>query len=331
MVDISLAFLNNGNCIFLLSCEGKPKKPVMGLGYDISTYADCFVVLGFAKYAVVSKDSAILELALKLYHSIMERFEHNSFQTEPEPTPKGYKAHGVPMILLNISQELYDALSTFGNSEAKKVWDKCTVLKNEILRSFLSKDNIIHELVNISDQLGNSILERYINPGHSLEDMWFIMGYAMRTNDSELVETVSAVIEKTFEIGWDHEFGGLLHFMDQEGGPPKGDNQVEDTGLLKKLKADWDNKLWWVHAEALYATLLCYHLTHKDIMFKLYQKIHDYTFKIFPNSNTEIGEWIQIRDRQGRPIDKVVALPVKDPFHISRCYINIIELLEKVK
>ena len=320
-------FLDNGHCAFLLSREGKPRESVPGSGYDTSIYADCFVALGFAKYASVSKDDAILDLTLQIYDSIIERFQHNQFRTEPEPTPQGYKAHGVPMILLNISQEVCDALSDFGNGEAKRVWDQCTMLKNEILGSFLSKQNIIHELVNASDEFNNSIFERYINPGHSLEDIWFTLKYAMRTNDSELFVTANTVIEKTFEIAWDKEFGGLLHFVDQNGGPPQGNNQVGDTGLLKKLQADWDNKLWWVHAEALYSTLLCYILTNNANMFKLYQKVHDYTFKTFPNSNKEIGEWIQIRDRQGRPIDKVVALPVKDPFHIIRCFINIIELL----
>jgi N-acylglucosamine 2-epimerase len=326
-------FLANGHCVFLLSRDGKPKEPVAGRGYDTSIYAECFAVLGFAKYAAVSKDPAVLESAMKLYGSIIDRFDRHDFRTDPEPTPKGYKAHGVPMILLNISQEVYAALSAFGNSEARKVWNRCTALKNEILTGFLAKDNLIHELVKLSGQADQStvpIFERIINPGHTLEDMWFMMRYAMQTNDHSLLETIGRIIEKAFTVGWDQEFGGLLHFTDQEGGKPKGDQKVEAPGLLQKIKEDWDKKLWWVHAEAMYSTLLCYHLTHKAIMFNLYQKVCDYTFKTFPNPNKKVGEWIQIRDRQGNPIEKVVALPVKDPFHISRCYINIIELLGKM-
>ena len=40
-------------------------------------------------------------------------------------------------------------------------------------------------------------------------------------------------------------------------------------------------------------------------------------------------EWIQIRTREGYPQEKVVALPVKDPYHIIRNVILIIELLEE--
>jgi len=44
-----------------------------------------------------------------------------------------------------------------------------------------------------------------------------------------------------------------------------------------------------------------------------YQKIFDYTFRVFPNPDQQIGEWIQIQRREGKPQTKVVALPVKDP------------------
>lgn len=38
-------------------------------------------------------------------------------------------------------------------------------------------------------------------------------------------------------------------------------------------------------------------------------------------------EWVQIRTRSGQPEEKVVALPVKDPYHIIRNLILILELL----
>jgi N-acylglucosamine 2-epimerase len=40
-------------------------------------------------------------------------------------------------------------------------------------------------------------------------------------------------------------------------------------------------------------------------------------------------EWIQIRDREGTPIRRVVALPVKDPYHIARCFLKILLLLRR--
>ena len=64
--------------------------------------------------------------------------------------------------------------------------------------------------------------------------------------------------------------------------------------------------------------------TNDEELKSWYQKIFDYTFRVFPNPDENIGEWIQIQTREGKPQTKVVALPVKDPFHIAR---NILYIL----
>jgi N-acylglucosamine 2-epimerase len=48
-------------------------------------------------------------------------------------------------------------------------------------------------------------------------------------------------------------------------------------------------------------------------------RIEDYTLRTFPDHDH--GEWLQIRSRDGSPLDQVVALPVKDPMHIARSLI----------
>jgi len=94
--------------------------------------------------------------------------------------------------------------------------------------------------------------------------------------------------------------------------------------MIAKLRQDWDTKLWWVHSEALYALLLAHHHGAGDWAWEWYQRVHDYTFRTFPAPE---GEWIHIRTREGAPVDKVVALPVKDPFHVPRAFLHIIRLL----
>jgi N-acylglucosamine 2-epimerase len=92
---------------------------------------------------------------------------------------------------------------------------------------------------------------------------------------------------------------------------------------------DWGSKLWWVHSEALYTTLLLFDRTDDEEFLAWFERVFDYVFATFPNPDKSIGEWIQIRTREGKPQEKVVALPVKDPYHIIRNVILIIELLEK--
>ncbi len=324
-------FLEDGRCAFLLSQNGTPKEPEPGKGYDYSIYADCFVVLGFAKYAAVSGDSAVLDAALQLYDSIVGRIERDDFQTYPEPTPKGYKCHGIPMIMLNVSQELGQALAGFDHPRTAEIEQRCSAFSDEVMTEF-GQGDLLFELINRTDHTEQSLLTRFINPGHNIENMWFVMHHALKTNDIATIDQAVAIVAKMFELGWDSEYGGLYHFVDREGGRPRGSiNRPSANALIKKIENGWDDKLWWVHSEALYTTLLGYHLTGDRRMIEAYQKVHDYSFATFPNPNARIGEWIQIRDRYGKPQEKVVALPVKDPFHITRNFILMIELLRNME
>ena len=138
------------------------------------------------------------------------------------------------------------------------------------------------------------------------------------------------MVESTFRTGWDKEYGGLLHFVTCDGKGMTGKvGDAADEPQMKLVLDDWGSKLWWVHSEALYTTLLTFDRTGDEAFQRDFETVFDYTFRTFPNPDRSIGEWIQIRTREGHPQEKVVALPVKDPYHIIRNVVLIIELLEK--
>ena len=56
-----------------------------------------------------------------------------------------------------------------------------------------------------------------------------------------------------------------------------------------------------------------------------HERLHGYVFRTFPAGPGR--EWVQIRDRDGAPLDATVALPVKDPFHVARALLLLVELL----
>ena len=322
--------LDNGHCAFVMDRTGTPKEQVPGAGYDTSIYADCFVILGLSQYALTARDQAALDFAHALYRSVLDRLASGSYRTEPYPTPAGYKAHGIPMIMLNVSQELAGALRGLGHGASPQVDRRADGYMREIMDHFVA-DDLVHEMIDASNRrVPGTLLGRYINPGHTLEDMWFIMHQALAKGDRDTIERAAPIVLRTLEVGWDEEFGGLCLFVDQDGGMPRGSTAgVGDHVMVSKIKSDWDNKLWWPHAEGLYTTLLAHHHTGDRRLLQWYHRLREYTFRVFPNPDREIGEWIQIRDRQGAPQDKVVALPVKDPFHILRALILIIELLQQ--
>ena len=152
-----------------------------------------------------------------------------------------------------------------------------------------------------------------------------------RFSDSERLKKTVRCLKNALRIGWDEEYGGICLFRDFRGGEPTGTVLNPEEPMYKKATEDKYSKLWWVHSEAMYTTLLCYKKTKDEDFLRLFEKVFDYTYKTFPNPNREIGEWIQIRTRDGKPQEKVVALPVKDPYHIIRNVILIIELLEGKK
>ena len=82
------------------------------------------------------------------------------------------------------------------------------------------------------------------------------------------------------------------------------------------MQRTWDTKLWWVHAETLYATALLARRTGSPEIARWAEQVREYTMATFPDPEGQ--EWIQIRSRDGSPLDEVVALPVKDPMHIAR-------------
>ena len=100
--------------------------------------------------------------------------------------------------------------------------------------------------------------------------------------------------------------------------------------MVPRLLRHWYVKLWWVHAEALYALALAGRLTDDEGMGDRYAQLHEYTFSTFPNSDTRVGEWIQVRDRAGRPGKTEASLPVKDPYHHWRALMLLIELAEQM-
>jgi N-acylglucosamine 2-epimerase len=318
------AFLENGHVSFVLSRTGEPIDPAGNGRLDFSTFADCFVVLGLAAFAVATpvepEARRFSEVARSLYDSVLERKAQGTFVTQPEPMPEGYDPHAIPMIILGLSEDLEDALRRVSSSRADGVAAHARDMMNTILSRFVDADGVLHEAVPLSGGFDTeSIVGRLHNPGHTIEDLWFMAHRLLRSDQCERVADLLPIAARAMELGWDTEYGGMLHFVDSSGGPPSAPaGALENHPMVAKIRDTWANKLWWPHTEALYTLLLLGVLTKDDRMLSWYRRVKEYTFATFPNPDESVGEWIQIRDRTGAPVNQVVALPVKDPFHIIR-------------
>jgi N-acylglucosamine 2-epimerase len=210
------------------------------------------------------------------------------------------------MILTEVTNELAQTtgdpnLEQQADEYARQIMNHFLRPKRRLLVEFLSED--FHELPFNEGT--------YVMPGHAIESMWFVLHLARRRHDEGLIRRAAEAIKWHLEAGWDPDYGGLFLGIDAEGKEP--------------LLPHADTKIWWPHTEALYALLLGHELTRRNWCLEWYEKVHDWAFHHF--SMPEVGEWRQRLDRTGKPITDVVALPVKDPFHLPRACILILQLL----
>lgn len=309
-------FLPNGNCVYVLSASGEQKSD------DSSLYADCFVLLGFSEYAAVAGDAEFLARAFALYERLLARLDSGSFRTDPYPIPAGYTAHSLAMVRLRFTQSLAAAAAALAHPRKEELAIAEQAAAAALLEKFVRSDGLVAELIPADPARDGTLLARHATPGHVLESMWFVLRTAAAAGRGDWIERACLTIEWAARIGWDHEYGGLFRYTDREGGEPKGERG--DSPYEALVRDTWDTKIWWPHAEALFSLLVA---SRYAALESWHTKVHDYVFRTFPHPDPRVGEWIQIRDRRGVPLDKVVALPVKDPYHILQDVLLCVEYL----
>ena len=92
-----------------------------------------------------------------------------------------------------------------------------------------------------------------MNPGHTIENMWFIldaMEISEDLNTPALLEEICMITKKALEAGWDKEYGGLFHYASLTGGPLTGDaGELEEEPVMVYARRNCMGKIWWVHSE----------------------------------------------------------------------------------
>jgi N-acylglucosamine 2-epimerase len=280
--------------------------------------------LGLSEVARLRRDRGMLDRAIDLFDTVQRRIASGRFRTEPYPVPAGHRTHAIPMIVLGVAQEMTRAAADLGHPRHHDLRAVAIARIDDIMTIFVREDLLVDEVVPDGDRSPHArLLTAHVNPGHTIESMWFVIESAHAAGRAPVVERAARVMERALRIGWDEGHGGLLRFVDLRGGPPSG----TPASAYEELILDtWDTKIWWPHAEALYGSLLACLATDDPRLLHHHDRVLRYTMSVFPNPDRSVGEWIQVRDRRGAPLSKVVALPVKDPFHIARALMLSVEL-----
>lgn len=274
----------------------------------ISIYADCFAIYGLSELYRANGDARLLEAALRSFWRVVRRIDEPEFnEVAPYQLPRNRRPHAISMMLTEVASEL--AITT-GDAAVEEVAERHAML---VMERFVRAD--LGALVEFLDweyrpldgNEGTAVM-----PGHAMECMWFVIHWAQRRGKEEVVRRAIEVLRWHMELGWDKEFGGIFLGMDARGGAPFIPNA--------------EKKVWWPHTEALYALLLAHRISGEAWCMEWYWRVHEWSFAKFAMAG---GEWRQRLDREGNPITELIALPVKDPFHLPRAVILIMQLLKQ--
>jgi N-acylglucosamine 2-epimerase len=313
------ALLPDGTTAFVTTRAGEPVEPSPGSGLHTSVFADLFAALGFAGAARLRPDEGWGELAEAMLVRSARAIGSGRFRSDPYPVPDGHLSFGLPMILVGVGEQVHRA--TASADSARIVRDAA----HRIEEHFLDGDDVV-EMPVVGDGGQETLLVRHRTPGHVLEALWFLHHARDLLPGSDLAEPsrLARIARHALELGWDHDHGGLLRYVDRDGGPPSGTRSADP---YERLVVDtWDTKLWWPNAEALYTTELLARAAADPGLAAWHARVRDYTLGTFPEGPGR--EWTQIRNRDGSPLEKTVALPVKDPFHIARALLMLVETEE---
>jgi N-acylglucosamine 2-epimerase len=305
-------FDQDGRVYFAVTRDGRPLRKRRYL------FAEIFAILAYAEYARAAKDRSALDTARRILAMVQELAGRpwnvpGALEPKVDPSTRPMRGHSMSMILINTLQVLREA----DDSSAPLPYDSLIARQiDEVFRYFVKPEKraLLETVGPAGEYLGETPEGRCVNPGHAIETAWFILTEARRTGDTSLVRRTLPLLDWSLEIGWDRRHGGILYFVDVEGKQP--------------VQYEWDMKLWWVHNEAIYATLLAHVMTGEKKYEAWFDRVLSWSLAHFPDR--AYGEWFGYLHRDGSVSHDLKGNLWKGPFHLPRqqlfCHLLLKEL-----
>ena len=286
-------FDRDGRMFFSVTADGRPLRKRRYL------FTETFAVIGTAEYARATGDAAALQRAIDTYRLVVDHLRDPSkLESKVFPQTRRAKAHNVSMIMLATTQEL--RLAAPGDPLYTQVIDEAL---DQILNIFLDEDaDAVFEVMGADNRRLDTVdwPQADAGPRHGIGRLCAARGDRARRFDADPAGAEDDRLLDGARLG--REYGGLLYFVDVEGAPP--------------TQLEWDMKLWWPHAEALYALLLAYHISGDGKYAQWFELMQAWTFAHF--SDPEYGGWYGYLHRDGSLSTPLKGGMWKGFFHTPR-------------
>ncbi len=281
-----------GAWYYALDRQGRP------LMQPFSIFSDGFVAMAFSEYARASGDVETRQIADRSYQGFLHRQSCPKGQySKAVPNARPLMALSLRMMHLNLLLEMSWQLDA---SAVQMQGEQCL---HEVMTLFLDADrNLLFENVAPDGSHPDVPEGRMINPGHGLEVLWMVMALAERMGCKSTVSKAVDVLISTLAYGWDAPYGGIVYRRD---------------ALNKPLyQIEWDQKMWWCHAEALAALGMACALSGREDCRQWLDTLHRYIWEHYVDP--EGGEWFGYLNRKGERLLEIKGGRWKGCFHVPR-------------
>ena len=290
-------------------------RPVADYTNTVPAYS---VLMAYAQLYRATADGAWAILAKSLFTALTAQQNERTKLVEPVGSLRQLKHLSEPAMRLKMLLEMQLLL----DEETWKVQTDSVL--QEILTQFTDRrTDVLREYVLPGGAFLNTPEGRRINVGLTCQTANFLFdfyarnstirtgpgGVASRKGINQLVSWCLTLCEKN----WDEITGGL--------------NQYADFKQQPVVFPDWQQKWAWVQLEAMATLLKGYVHTRQPNCLTWFKRIHDYTFRHFPDGKQP--GWHLAVDQQGQPFMGVKSLPETGCFSLIRCLTEIAQLLPK--
>ena len=301
------AYAGNGRWNFELTREGRV------ITDTVSIYSDYHVAQGLAEYllAIKGEDALGMEILEDTFSAIERNTMDPEFKDIFENTwSPSLIWHDMHLTALNTA---FITGQTLDRSRVRAFEDYCL---DKILNWFMRDEKmLIFEAVTRGNELDSTPVGRFINPGHSLESMWFCLETGRIHDNPDVVSRALQGVDWTYRVAWDGEYGGIFAYLDAEGRAPEPFDWHKETNTL------WDDKIWWVNCESLCSFAVSYASSLDSKYLSMFEKQYDFCMKYF--YDREYGEWYERLSRDGSVKVADKGTKWKCAFHLVRSLVQI--------
>lgn len=300
----SHCFDENGRMYFSVTAEGKP------LRMRRYVFSETFAAIAMSEYALATGEQKYAERALQIFKDTQRFLTTPGILTPKFEESVQLQSHSIIMILINVGSCIRKVIND------PKLTEQIDESIAKLKKYFIHPEfKCLLETVGKNGEFVDTCMGRTINPGHCIETSWFILDVAKQRGwDKEITDMALQIFDWSWDWGWDKQYGGIINFRDCRNLP------VQDYSQ--------DMKFWWPQTETIIASLYAYLATGDDEYIYKHQRISEWTYAHFPD--TEFGEWYGYLHRDGTVAQPAKGNLFKGPFHIPRMMIKAYSLCQEI-